>query len=83
MIKFTRHVKNNMRLYGITEGDIQYVIDKPAEYYQKNDRHVALKIIKDKFSNLPIKVIYKIEKGDTIIITSYPVKKALGDPDEG
>ena len=75
MLKFTRHAKNNMRLYKITKHDIQTVIDNPEIKIKEKDKVIAISKIKNKFHNLPLKVVYKIENSLNIIITAYPLKK--------
>jgi len=75
MLKLTRHAKNNMRLYKITEKDIKIVLEQPETKFTEKDKYIAIKKIENKFEDMPLKVVYKVEKGIKIIITAYPVKK--------
>ncbi|MFQ5674394.1 MAG: DUF4258 domain-containing protein [bacterium] len=75
-IKFTRHAKNNMRLYNISEDDVNAVIDKPDEASEQKDKTISIKHIENRFSNMPLKVVHGRKKEVTIIITTYPVRKS-------
>ncbi|MGB2803429.1 MAG: DUF4258 domain-containing protein [Candidatus Zixiibacteriota bacterium] len=77
MIKLTRHAKNNVKLYEIGLEDIEEVLEKAKIRDTEEDRHIAIKRIKRKFGNLPLKVVYMIENDDKIIITAYPLKKTF------
>jgi hypothetical protein len=77
MIKPTRHAKNNIKLYKITMEDIEKVLEEAEIRYIEEDRHIAIKRIKGKFGNMPLKVVYMIEADDKIIITAYPLRKTF------
>jgi hypothetical protein len=77
MIIPTRHAKNNIRLYKIKKEDIEEVLEKAETRYTEEGRHIAIKRIKGKFGNMPLKVIYMIENDDKIIITVYPLRKTF------
>jgi len=58
------------------------IFDKPETWenikrieQRENDTLIAIKHIKNKFDNLPLKVVYAIENEDKIIITAYPLKR--------
>jgi hypothetical protein len=74
-VKLSRHARNNMRLYGIKETEIQETINSPDREDTQEGRKVAYKIFPNRFSGLPLKVIFVIEKV-TVIITAYPLKKS-------
>lgn len=46
MLKITRHAKNNMRLYKITEKDIKIVLEQPETKFTEKDKYIAIKKIK-------------------------------------
>jgi len=75
MIRITQHAKNNMRLYKITIADIEEVLEEADARDKEGYRYIALKRIKEKFGNMPLKVVYMIENEDKIIITAYPLRK--------
>ncbi|MFQ5771024.1 MAG: DUF4258 domain-containing protein [bacterium] len=75
MIKLTRHAKNNMRLYKITKDDIKHVIEQAEEIEVEKDKFIAIKKIKNKFQNLPLKIVYSKIEDMNIIITAYPIRK--------
>ena len=52
MLKLTRHAKNNMRLYKITEKDIKIVLEQPETKFTEKE----IKII---ITAYPVKKIYK------------------------
>ncbi len=74
-MKLSRHAKNNMRLYGIKEMDIQETINSPDREETQEGQKIAYKTFPKRFSGLPLKVIFVIEK-EAVIITAYPLKKS-------
>ena len=70
-------MKNNMRLYGISEEDIQNTIETPdyREKQTQTGKVIAHKVFAERFSGYPLKVVYE-EAEETFVITAYPVKKA-------
>lgn len=82
MLKLSRHAKNNMRFYKITEDDINEVIEQAKIGLTEEGKCVAIKQIKNKFDNLPLKIVYTIEKDDKIVITAYPVRKFIKKEDK-
>lgn len=75
-IKLTRHAKNNMRLYNISEDDVKTVIDEPDSVIEDKDKVISIKHIENKFANMPLKVVYSGDNDATLIITTYPVRKS-------
>ena len=53
MLKLTRHVKNNMRLYKITEKDIKIVLEEPETKFTEKDKYIAIRKIENKFEDMP------------------------------
>ncbi len=74
-LRFSRHARNNMRLYGITEDDVIKTLNSPDSTNTENDRIVALKRFKDKFSGYPLKIVYVETSDEPTIVTAYPLKK--------
>ncbi len=77
MIKITRHAKNNIKLYKIRMEDIEEVLKEGEIRHIEEDKYIALKRIKGKFGNMPLKVVYTMENDDKIIITVYPLKRTF------
>jgi hypothetical protein len=76
-MKFSRHARNNMRLYNISEGDISETIDQPEISDREGIKVIAIKKMQDKFSGYPLKVVYEKREDELFIITTYPLKKKL------
>ena len=73
MIQYSRHAKHNMKLYNISESDVEKVIEESLSLLQENDRFVVIKHLQNKFKNKPLKVVYKIENERKFIISTYPL----------
>jgi len=76
-MEISRHARNNMRLYNISERDIMNAIDSPDVSGMEGDKVVAVKKFQDKFSGLPLKVVYEKIGNELFIITAYPIKKKM------
>ena len=76
-MEISRHARNNMRLYNISEGDILDAIDSPDVSGREGDKVVAVKKFRDKFSGFPLKVVYEMIENELFIITAYPIKKKM------
>ncbi len=76
-MEISRHARNNMRLYNISEKDILNAIDSPDVSGREGDKVVAVKKFQDKFSGFPLKVVYKKIGNELFIITAYPIKKKM------
>jgi hypothetical protein len=74
-MRLSRHVRNNMRLYGISEDDIIKTLKKPDTLKAEGTRKVALRKFSGKFKGYPLKVVYGKEAGEPFIITAYPLKR--------
>jgi len=74
-MKLSRHVRNNMRLYGIFEEEIRDAIQSP-DYIERTGRKIRVhKTFLNRFSGYPLKVVYE-EREEVFVITAYPLKKA-------
>ena len=76
-MEISRHARNNMRLYNISERDILNAIDSPDVSDREGDKVVAVKKFQDKFSGFPLKVVYEKIGNELFIITAYPIKKKM------
>ncbi len=76
-MEISRHARNNMRLYNISEKDILNAIDSPDVSGREGDKVVAVKKFQDKFSGFPLKVVYEKIGNELFIITAYPIKKKM------
>jgi hypothetical protein len=76
-MEISRHARNNMRLYNISERDILNAIDSPDLSDREGDKVVAVKKSQDKFSGFPLKVVYEKIGNELFIITAYPIKKKM------
>jgi hypothetical protein len=74
-MKLSRHIKNNMRLYNITEEDILKVLELPDSTGSEGGKLTAIRKYSKKFRGLPLKVVYEKTEKDMVIITVYPLKK--------
>ena len=75
-MKLSRHVRNNMRLYGFGENDIRSAISAPDKLESVEGNVIAIKSFAGRFSDYPLKVVYK-NNGEIYVITAYPLKKAF------
>lgn len=75
MLRITRHARNNIRLYGIQEADLEVVLEGPDSLTNERDRWIAVKTIPGRFYGFPLKVVYTVENDDVVVITTYPVKR--------
>ncbi|MDI6788724.1 MAG: DUF4258 domain-containing protein [Planctomycetota bacterium] len=74
-MRLSRHAKNNMRLYGITEEEIEEVINSPERHQYERNYQISLKSLSGRFGGLPLKVVFVAEKDEAVIITAYPLRK--------
>jgi hypothetical protein len=62
-----------MRLYQISSEEIEECIKTPDERGKEGRYHVAYKIFPGRFSSLPLKVVYALDK-EPVVVTVYPVR---------
>lgn len=74
-MKLSRHVKNNLRLYKITEKDIIETMGSPDSTDREGDKVISLKRFPGKFSGYPLKVVYKKTANEITVVTAYPLKR--------
>jgi hypothetical protein len=74
-IRFSRHAKRRMALYGLEESDVLLAIEKGEKQVLLDGKLCFIFKIDDKFK-YPLKVV-AVEKTDSLtIVTTYPLKKA-------
>jgi hypothetical protein len=66
-----------MKLYNISERDIQVTIESPDVSGKEGSKVVVMKKFQDKFSGFPLKVVYERIGNRAFIITAYPMKKKI------
>lgn len=75
-IKFTRHAKNRIRLHKITEFEIETTINKPDFVEPSSGGKLnAWKKTSEKY----LRVTYKEEPANNLVITAVKKKKGWGD----
>ena len=78
-IRFSRHAKNRMRLYGIGEEAVKEVINFPDGSWQEEGYFIAYRTFKKRFLGLPLKVVYTKERNTITVVTVYPVENLSED----
>ncbi|MBF0568615.1 MAG: DUF4258 domain-containing protein [Nitrospirae bacterium] len=76
-IRFSRHARNHLKLYGIHVDEIKETIELPDAEGIEGSRRTALKKFVYRFSGYPLKVVYERTGDDIFIITAYPLKKSI------
>lgn len=72
MLRYTRHARREMRLYGITPGEVEATLSAPdAETPTEKGRTNAWRGRAGDW----VRVTYTQESGDTVIITATPRRK--------
>jgi len=73
-IKFSRHAKRRMKLYGISEEDVLNVLRNGRKEPSEDERKVFLHDINEKFK-YPVKIITTQSDKALVIVSAYPLKK--------
>jgi len=76
-MKISRHARNNMRLYKVSERDISSAVESPDISTKEENRMVAMKNFQDKFSGYPLKVVYEMVEKEIFVVTVYPLKRKV------
>src|SRR2546422_6436589 len=74
-MRISRHARNNMRLYGIQEQEVDDAIEVPDRTEREDRYHVVYKTFHGRFGDKPLKVVYILED-DVVLITVYPLRRA-------
>ncbi|OHB94488.1 MAG: hypothetical protein A3E19_01240 [Planctomycetes bacterium RIFCSPHIGHO2_12_FULL_52_36] len=75
-MEFTRHARRRMRLYEISQEEVEEAVSKPDKIDIESNRKVVYKIFAQRFKGMPLKVVYVKEEGDVVILSAYPLKKS-------
>ena len=70
-IKLSRHSKNNIRLYEINLSEIKECTTNPDKSDREGKYLIAYKVFSERFSGLPLKVVYVIEKGNYFRVSEF------------
>ena len=76
-MKISRHARNNMRLYKVSERDIIAAVESPDVSSKEENRRVVMKNFQGKFSGYPLKVVYEMAEKEVFIVTVYPLKRKM------
>ena len=76
-MRLSRHARNNMRFYDIMEADLTSAIEAHDHIEVAEGKMTVLKMFPGKFSGYPLKVVFQKVENEIIIVTAYPLKKAL------
>ena len=76
-MEISRHARNNMRLYKISEKDILDAIESAEVSSREGGKGVVLKKFRDRFSGYPLKVIYEKLGNELFVVTVYPLKRKM------
>ena len=73
-IKFSRHAKRRMKLYGISEKDVLNVLKNGKRETLEDGKQIFLHDINEKFK-YPVKVVTAHSDKGFVIISTYPFIK--------
>ncbi len=73
-LRLSRHAKNNMRLYGITQEHIRKAIESPDKSIVEGERQTVMKAFPKRFSGFPVKVVFVKDNGGILVVTAYPLR---------
>jgi hypothetical protein len=76
-MRLSRHVKNNMKLYGIAAEDIEKTVREPDTAGTEGGKTVALRKFGRRFLGYPLKVVYEKTGAEEFVITAYPIKRKM------
>jgi hypothetical protein len=74
MVRYSRHARGRMRLYGLTEKDVELVIECGKKQITASGKLTYLGQVNERFTH-PVKVAC-VEEADAILaVTAYPLRK--------
>ena len=80
-LRFTRHARNRMRLYGIAIEDVEEVYRDPLTGPEtEGTRAILLEKPQPSFADRPLNVVYIEEKGSYLTVAVDPLKRIFGRP---
>jgi hypothetical protein len=74
-IRFSRHARSRMKLYGIEQTDVELTISHPQQQLPDGDNIIATRGFENKYSGYPLKAVYCRTDNDILVVTVYPLKK--------
>jgi hypothetical protein len=74
-IRFSRHARSRMKLYGIEQTDVEMTIKQPQHQLPDGDNIIATRRFENKYSDYPLKAVYSRTDNDILVVTVYPLKK--------
>ncbi len=74
-IRFSRHARSRMKLYGIDQADVELTISHPEQSLPDGDNFIATRGFENKYSGYPLKAVYCQKDSDILVVTIYPLKK--------
>lgn len=77
-IRFSRHCRRRMQLYGIDEGDVRALIGRYAQVKDPGpgNREIVDKTLAQKY-RYPLKIVYSVQANVITVVTAYPLRKGL------
>ncbi len=79
VIRFSRHCRRRMQLYGIDEVDVRAVISKSAQVqpFSRGNGEIVDEELAQKYK-YPLKIVFSVQADAIIVVTVYPLRKGLG-----
>lgn len=74
-IRFSRHARSRMKLYGIEQTDVELTISHPEQSLLDGDNFIATRGFENKYFGYPLKAVYCRIDNDILVVTVYPLKK--------
>ena len=78
MLKYSRHSKRRMALYGISEEDVAVVVKEGQKESLAQAGRVSFTWALGGKFRFPIKVVGLERGSDILVITAYPLRKGRG-----
>jgi hypothetical protein len=75
MLRYSRHAKRRMALYGISEADVTAVVKEGKREELGASGRVSFMLRLEGKSTYPIKVVGLEQGKDFLVITAYPLKR--------
>lgn len=69
-MRLSRHARNNIKLYEITDNDIRKTIEFPDIIEKESLKIIAIKRFSGKYSGYPLKVVYEKREEELFVITT-------------
>jgi hypothetical protein len=77
-IKYSRHARRRMNLYGLTQEDVSSVLEyQNPDFVFPQGKNEIISETKLSKHGYRIKIVFSCEGGEIVVITAYPLKKGL------